>query len=430
MSTAPRVPADAEKLSTQQIEQTHVPHPGVSDHFNRSTLLIGSRGVGKTFLLRHRKQTSHQGGIYINLVDTMHSIARDVGIGGRSLVFTEDQAGRIRAKTAALIASRAIELCIREAGEDLALDLTLIEPLLPREFWPSPSATPRAAQDLRYAISTSSLSSWPPQDHTSILIDFLGELAAVYPDKLTIFFDRAEDISIPSLAVLMQLLDQSVEALVVIAARPGLAQLMPRDIDPTLIPGDHYDIIHVGVNPYLDSWQRFMESATRNYLAANEIALTDDPQLRWACGMARDSVRQAVTFAQFAISARTPASLSQRADQMRAAREQLLRIVRQQLVPEHADFQKVIEHVQRHPDVTRRNSEGAQFQVLLHIVGQSEQQTLFGKQDPLYEYLLRAVRGGALFYPPGYYWHPYEIPDTFELAPLLAWDGRNDGWIR
>src|SRR5215469_1607610 len=130
MAPAPRVPADGGKVSTEKMEQTHTRPPGVSDHFKRSTLLIGSRGVGKTFLLRHRKQTSHQGGIYVNLVDTLHSIARDAGIGGRSLAFTEDQASRIRAKTAALIASRVIELCIRETGESSVFDVALMEALI------------------------------------------------------------------------------------------------------------------------------------------------------------------------------------------------------------------------------------------------------------------------------------------------------------
>src|SRR5215469_13608113 len=126
MAPAPRVPADGGKVSTEKMEQTHTRPPGVSDHFKRSALLIGSRGVGKTFLLRHRKQTSHQGAIYINLVDTLHSIARDAGIGGRSLVFTEDQAKRIQAKTAALIASKAIELCIREVDDNIPLRLSII----------------------------------------------------------------------------------------------------------------------------------------------------------------------------------------------------------------------------------------------------------------------------------------------------------------
>ena len=430
MAAAPRVPADGEKLSTRQIEETHVPHPGVSEHFKRSTLLIGSRGVGKTFLLRHRKQTSHPGGIYINLVDTLHSIARDAGIGGRSLVFTEEQARRIRAKTAALIASRAIELCVREIGEAIALSLTLLDPLLPSDLRMPLPATSVSTKALRFAISTSSLSSWPAEDHTHILTDLLSELANVYPHKLTIFFDRAEDVSIPSLGVLMQLLDQSVEALVVIAARPGVAQLLQRDQDPTLIPGDHYDILHVGVNPYEDSWQNFVESATRNYLAANEIAIPEGLGLRWTCHMARDSIRQAVNFAQFAISTSTDVAFGQRITQMAAAREQLLRVVRQQLIPEHADFRNVIDHVHHHPRVSNRLSEGSPFYILLRVVGHSPQQSLLGEKDPLSDYVLRAMRGGALFYPPNHHWHPYELPGVFELAPLLAWDGRNDQWIK
>lgn len=425
-----RVPADGEKVSTQQIQQTHVPHPGISEHFSRSALLIGSRGVGKTFLLRHRKQTSHQGAVYINLVDTMHSIARDAGIGGRSLVFTEDQAKRIRAKTAALIASKVMELCIREVSYDIPLKLSIINPLLPPELHES-SATPTArATDLRFAISRSPLVSWQARDNTHILVEIMRQIADVYPYPLCLFFDRAEDIAIPSLSVLIQLLDQSVEPLAIIAARPGVAQLirMNQD-DPTLIPGDHYDIIHVGVNPYDEPWTQFVESATRNYLAANEIVIPEDLHFAWAWNMARDSIRQAVNFAQIAISTAVNADDNQRLTLMHAAREQLLRIVRQQLVPEHADFRNVIDHIRQEKSVASSFDNESQFYLLLRIVGRPPQQSLLGEQDMLTDYVLRAMRGGALFYPPGHHWHPYELPDTFELAPLLTWDGRNTSWI-
>ncbi len=425
-----RVPADGEKVSALQIQQTHVPHPGISEHFSRSALLIGSRGVGKTFLLRHRKQTSHQGAIYINLVDTLHSIARDAGIGGRSLVFTEDQAKRIQAKTAALIASKAMELCIREVDENIPLRLSIINPLLPSELHEATATSTAKATDLRFAISTSQLALWPARDLTQILVEVMRRLAEVYPYPLCLFFDRAEDIAIPSLGVLVQLLDQSVEPLVIIAARPGVAQLIRRNQDdPTLIPGDHYDIIHVGVNPYDESWKRFVESATRNYLAANEISIPEDLQFAWAWNMARDSIRQAVSFAQMAISAATDVNDDQRLALMHAAREQLLRIVRQQLVPEHADFCNVIDHIRHNKSVASALAGESQFALLLRIVGRPPQQTLFGEQDLLTDYVLRAMRGGALFYPPRHHWHPYELPDTFELAPLLTWDGRNAKWI-
>jgi hypothetical protein len=70
------LPADGEKLSAEQIDHTHVPHPGLGRFFRRSTLLIGTRGVGKTFLLRHRKHTTHMGAVYINLVSCLQCLSR------------------------------------------------------------------------------------------------------------------------------------------------------------------------------------------------------------------------------------------------------------------------------------------------------------------------------------------------------------------
>ena len=101
MTTVSLLLADGEKVSTADRRDPLAP-PSVDEYFRRSTLLIGSRGVGKTFLLRHRKQTSHRGAVYVNLVETLPSIAKDAGIGGRSLAFSADEANRIRAKTVSL----------------------------------------------------------------------------------------------------------------------------------------------------------------------------------------------------------------------------------------------------------------------------------------------------------------------------------------
>lgn len=79
----PRFSADGETLSGEQLAETHVPHPGVGTYLQRSTLVVGSKGAGKTFLLRHRKHTTHPGALYINLFKTLTSIARDSGLGGR-----------------------------------------------------------------------------------------------------------------------------------------------------------------------------------------------------------------------------------------------------------------------------------------------------------------------------------------------------------
>ena len=415
------------KVSTEQIAQTHVPHPGVSESFHRSALLIGSRGVGKTFLLRHRKQGTHQGAVYINLVDTLHSVARDAGVGGRSLVFPPKQASQISSKTAALIAVKALKLCNKEVDGDLPLRLTLMDALLPRQLRDSRPFSTVAIRELRHAINTCSLSRWTPVDSTGVLTDVLGDLAAAYPHRLALFFDRAEDISVPSIRVLMKLLDQSVEALTVIAARPGVAQLMPRERDLTLVPGDHHDLIHVGVRPYDADWEAFVRMATRNYLAANDIGGAEQPDLSWAIRLARDSVRQAVDFAQLALATRSPADLDQRLAQMRLARDKQLAVVRVQLAPDHVDFRRVIEHLHRH--VRERLAKEPQFSLTLRLVDANMQMKLYEESNRLADFLLRSIRGGAFFLPAGNYWHPYELPTDLELAPLLTWNGENTRWI-
>ena len=115
--------------------------------------------------------------------------------------------------------------------------------------------------------------------------------------------------------------------------------------------------------------------------------------------------------------------------QIYRARERLLRAVRQLLLPEHSDISNLMDYVQHHPDIAERLSDGIQLSVLLRIVGQPAQLSILAERDQLEDFLLRAMRGSALFYPPGTDWHPQELPDSFELAPLLAWNGKNIKWI-
>ena len=430
MSDNPVFPADGEKLSTEQIHSTHVPHPGVDEFFRRSALMIGTRGSGKTFLLRHRKLVAHPGAVYINLVKCLQSLSRDSGLGGRTLHYSDSQRAQIRAKAAALIAATAVEQLLKDqrwAGRT-PLPLGRLAPLLTSDIDVSGNADLDTVTALRRQINQKRLRDWANESIDSwLLAEILCDIGNALEPPLALFLDRAEDAPAPALQLLLPLLDQSVEFLTVIAARPGLAQLVPDELDPTLVPGDHFDIVHLGSDPYDQSWITFSASAVRNYLDANGVNLDDDQELTWSSRMARDSVRSAVTLTQIGLATRGKQQRDRRSERLTALRDHQLATIRAELQPEHPDFAATVRLVRQrfHDELLAGTQQG----VLINVSDADEQLSLVRQRGQLTDFLLKAIRCEALYLPPGHLWHPFQLPITFELPPLLAWDSRNTSWI-
>lgn len=423
-------PADGEKLSAEQIDFTYVPPPGVDSFFRRSTLLIGARGVGKTFLLRHRKRYAHPGAVYINLVKCLQSLSRDSGLGGRALNYTDTQRAQIRAKTAALIALTTVQQLLtddRWAGSAV-IRLERLVPLLPSGIPASGVAGRDSVTALRRRVNQERLGNWTNCSIVDswLLAEVLGEIGGHLQPQLCFFFDRAEDAPGPSLQILLPLLDQSMEYLTVIAARPGLAQLVPDELDPTLVPGDHFDIVHLGMNPYDPAWISFSSAATGKYLDANGVDVQDDGESPWSSRLARDSIRSAVNLAQIGLATRDDVPHS-RSRSVRALRDHQLSTIKAALQPEHADFASTVRLIRQRcrADLAR----GGQRVVLIDLAEPEPQLSLVRQRGQVAGFLLKALRCEALYLPPGHLWHPFELPETYELPPILAWDGENTEWI-
>jgi len=425
----PRYLADGETLSAEQLADTHVPHPGVGTYFQRSTLVVGSKGAGKTFLLRHRKHTTHPGALYINLFKTLNSIARDSGLGGRASGVDPDTTTAIESKTAALLGATAYELAAKEHDGDVYLDLDGLNALLPRPLRQHGVLTHRTVKQLSREIQSTPLREWTEQVHTELLIDAIRELSDASPTDLALFLDRAEDVTTPSVSMLMSLLDQSTGFLVVLAGRPAISQLIPSTHATSSVPNDHFDIKHLGLLPYSDEWLAFAQTATENYLSANDGTTVQwDDGHTWALRLARDSIRLAVSLAQISLDTAGIARINDRRSQVAGIRAGRLASCCAALIPDYRDFRQVLAEIQ---DQCRdRLAHDEPF--CLHAGVEDEaatQLSLLGERTEITDYLLRAIRVDAFCLPSGYQMHPYELPTVFEVNPILAWDAENPKWI-
>jgi hypothetical protein len=91
-------------------------------------------------------------------------------------------------------------------------------------------------------------------------------------------------------------------------------------------------------------------------------------------------------------------------------------------------FQAILKDLQHRAGATLEDD--VQFALCFTISDRPEQMSLLRSEpDKAAEFLVRAIRNEAIFVTAGTQWHPYRLPLEFEVAPLLAWDGRNARWI-
>ena len=109
---------------------------------------------------------------------------------------------------------------------------------------------------------------------------------------------------------------------------------------------------------------------------------------------------------------------------------QMQRITRARaaLFPDHPNFEQFVRDVRN--SVPGELALGQQVSVVVHFEESEDQLRLLETHDRRRDILLGAIRAEALYFPPGYRWHPYELPTEFELAPILAWNGSNLQWIQ
>lgn len=425
------VPPDADKLPERIIEGTYVVPPNTESLFSRSTLLIGSRGSGKTFLLRHHRRTYSGPAYYVNLWPTTEALARALGAAYLQHATTGSQ--EIEAKAACLLLLAVYEELQKAGGSQLnRAALIAVFPASLRD---------RVADDStkspRPALIAEPLDHFAGLPVTEQLPDILEDM--IVSDHMDaapyLLLDRADDVPPAVLRIFLRLLDQSRGFLSVIAARPGFdagTNLLPFGS----VPGDHFNLVHLGSSPYGASWRSFLSDAVHKYLAVSGYPPIPIPP--WLPHFARDSARQAIELAQVVAhsgktSDRLHDAVINRLDNDRKA----LRIrVAPQLAIHGVDFEALVAFVLR-PHKSRL----AESRVIIEAdfgegLDPFNIDTLALADPQLSERQLSflrataaALRTGGLHAPDGDPWYPGRRLSRFEVPPLLAWSGKADSWI-
>jgi len=419
-------PLDAEKTTKNQLIENFRWPPDLDKELTRSTLLIGTRGAGKTMFLRRCR---HQGpglSIYADLRKILNPITSDTGAAGlsfREIPASQEQA--IRAKAIVLLAQW---LFASVWDNKVPLDISLLQRVLPPDLRShTGSSVPEYLDSLREAIEVAPLGIFAQNMRQSAFEDLLqriGETVKEGYGSLTLLLDRAEEIPYPGLPPVMQLLDQRHEFLTVVASRPGILgpdHQMSYDVP---VPGDHYNLKHLGSSPYSAEWKAFMAEALDAWLPREVTNISDD-ELSWLLFVARDSMRNALEILYNALDAQNVYDAIRARKQLSLIRDTQLKAAQGQMRRLNDDLGGLVRRV-------RQRLGTVKLPVAVSIGGLPEP-SLFSSPRHIREMtrdeqtIYLGLRTGFFTTMDGFTWHPFRNVECVEIPPLFIWE-EGDQW--
>jgi hypothetical protein len=220
----------------------------------------------------------------------------------------------------------------------------------------------------------------------------------------------------PALAPVFDLLDQSGEYVVVVTTRPGHGGKLLANLIQGIVPGDHFDVAHLGDEPRSDAWKAFMWEAIMAQLADQSERLPTMAR-NLVLAMARDSLRTALELAGEYVLAAPETADRRLVNAINAARERQLGAARSTLQRYHPDFLDLIGRIRR--DVTAKG--GSLDRPVILELRHSRSGDLFDAPSPVDSFLNLALRVGAICVPEGQRWMPGVHLREFEIPLILTW---------
>lgn len=414
---------DGEKIPDQRVRDVFRPHPGVCLDFSRSSLLIGSRGVGKTTLFRYLKETHKGVAVHLSLLTEFGNLTKETNLGPLARDLPKQLEPEIVGKASALLGVSIIE---RLARKGIAPPCDVL-----RECLPVRLRVPKqvdydwcARMKARVASTPSekfgglSQSRWLPT-----LLSGLGSEAERLQGPLLLLLDRADMVPPAFLRPVIELLDQSGQYIALVAMRPGHAArvIAGSELDP--VPGDHYDMVYLGVTPYCQEWVDFLLQAVAAQLGQEVVSSAPEDVRTSIVSLSRDSVRTALE-----LFGRVREGTGAYAERLQVALEDLkekhLVAAQQTLRDYHPDFRKLVNDIRGEV----ASSSGSIKGPVLLTVEESAKDSLFQTSDRLDQFVEAALRSGALCMPNGQRWSPGSRPRELEIPPLVMWDNGDGPW--
>lgn len=416
---------DAERYDNEQIRRRFVEPPGISLEFPRSTLVVGRRGSGKTMLLRAVALRHQELGVvaHEDLRLLLADLREETGTSGWSVKgIAASLEPRITAKSLAIV---GVWLAREAERAGAQIDYETVRRVLPRERRNPVDNLDDLREDVA-AIPYEQFQNPSARNAFSTLCHHLWE-ATWHDGELLVVLDRAEDIPYPAFAAVLALLDQG-PLKAVVATRPGPMWAGAEFGEVATIPSDHYDVKHLGFDPYSVAWHDFIGSVLG--AATPQVHDAVRPQIQAMQLVCRDSVRDLL---DVAINSVDPESQTFRRGRMEARIRslQINHTKAAHAMLRHLDVDLEHKVLPRLRDRAAAESGEVRYPVTLQFVSQDralrfEAARTLGASR-LEKFFALGLRSGLLTLRPGVPWHPNMQMIDAEVAPIYLWQP-GDPW--
>jgi len=405
---------DGEKIPDDMLRDVFRPAPDIPTIFHRSSLIIGARGAGKTTLFRYLKAIHNGTATDISLATELASITKQTGMGPLSFEIAPGIEPMIVGKATSLIALSVVAHLVRKG---ISVPKETLAYCLPDQVRPQ-------LDSLELARIQANVASTPLQSFLNIaesqplktLVSDLGQAAQRTSGPLLLLFDRADMVPSPALLPVFELLDQSNEHVILIATRPGLVGRSVEDMAQILVPGDAYDVIHLGTAPRSQQWLNFVQAAVEAQFGS-EFSRIPEEIKAWITLLARDSVRWALEMVYGYISAPTSSEKDALGSAILNLQENQLSAAQRTLREYLPDFRRLIKDI--HREATKR--EGLIVAPVIISIPRGFPNQLPPTVTHVDRLMTIALRIGALCMVEGQRWVPGLRITEFEIPPLLLW---------
>lgn len=416
---------DGEKIPDERIREIFRPPPIVPSAFHRSSLIIGSKGAGKTTIFRYQKSMHNGLALHISLPTEFASLTKQTAYGPLTIEYPTDLELFIIGKATSLLAVSVAERFVRKG---LPTPLEPFRECIPGEIFPSSSnIDAKWCSTLKKKVSRSPLELFGPVAETRPLPSFmnsLGECSQKESGPLLLMLDRADMVPTPTIVPVIELLDQSSGYIALVATRPGHGSGTITRLAGQAVPGDHYAVVHLGTLPRSIDWVDFVRSAVAAQLGDGAISCLSEEVKSGIIAISRDSLRVALEL--FARIVDSPPTESK--DRLFLAiedlRENNMVAVQRTLQTYHPNFREVIKGVRDQVLSQKNVIDGP---VLLSIERRMPQ-NLFDTTSHLEPFVEVSLRSGALCMPEGERWIPGLLPTELEVPPILLWRKGDPLW--
>jgi hypothetical protein len=417
---------DGEKIPDNRIREIFRPPPQVPTEFYRSALIIGAKGAGKTTLFRYHKETHPGLAVHISLATEFASLAKQSALGPLAIDYPPDVEQLVVGKATSLL---AVSIAARLARKRIPIPWDTLRECIPVGVGVQPFADQvEGCSVLKSAVSRSPLEMFPDISHSRPLPDLmatLGERCEERHGPLLLLLDRADMVPPPALVPVLELLDQSGGYIALVATRPGHGGMTLVRLADAAVPGDHYDIVHLGILPRSNDWLDLVRDAVAAQLGEPARSCLPEEMREGVLVLSRDSIRMALEIFARAAGASSVERGGQALSALDDQREKHLVAVQRTLRAYHPDFRKLVNDIREQVLAESGSITGP---VLLAIEGNSPE-TLFGAQSHLSTFLELSLRSGALCTPEGERWIPGTTPNEVEVPPLFVWRRGDKIWV-